>query len=122
MQIRWFESGWGETLVRYLPVKRRYWIDLAILVVGLGLLYLFVQTGQLWSAPKRDAIEIDLRVAALPRYTLFSLIRGSLAYFVSPSRCWWRRSRRRTRSPSASWCRSSTSASRSRCSASCRAW
>src|SRR5262245_31749627 len=83
MQIRWFSQGWGETLVRYLPVKRRYWLDFVILVVGLGLLYLFVQTGQLWSAPKRDAIEIDLRVAALPRYTLFSLIRGSLAYFVS---------------------------------------
>ena len=83
MHIPWIDKGWGESLVRWMPVKRRYWLDLLILTAGFGLLYLFVQTGQLWSAPKRDAIEIDLRAAALPRYALFSLIRGSLAYFVS---------------------------------------
>lgn len=58
-------------------------VDL-LLVAGLGgLLFGLIGLGREWTAVQRPAISIDLSPWALPRYTLFSLSRGLLAYLIS---------------------------------------
>ena len=83
MLNRVLNSIWGRADVFFLPVRRRYWVDLIVLLAGAGLLYSLLEVGQLWYAPRRAAIEIDLSPWMLPKYTLFSMMRGILAYFVS---------------------------------------
>ncbi|HEV2670386.1 MAG TPA: ABC transporter permease subunit, partial [Gemmatimonadales bacterium] len=43
----------------------------------------FFDVGREWSGVHRPAITIDLSASALPRYTMFSLSRGVLAYIIS---------------------------------------
>jgi len=63
--------------------RRIPWVDL-LLVVGLaGLLFTFIDLGREWTGVHRPSIVIDLSPSALPRYTMFSLIRGLLAYVLS---------------------------------------
>ena len=63
--------------------RRIPWVDL-LLVVGLaGLLFTFIDLGREWTGVHRPSIVIDLAPSALPRYTMFSLIRGLLAYVLS---------------------------------------
>lgn len=55
-----------------------------LVVIGLGgLLFSLIDFGREWSTVQRPAIEIDLSPWALPRYTMFSLSRGLLAYVIS---------------------------------------
>ncbi len=66
-----------------LPALRSLWID-ALLIAGLAALVAgSVALAHLWTAPFRGAVEIDLSLRALPRYTLFSLERGFIAYGFS---------------------------------------
>jgi NitT/TauT family transport system permease protein len=58
-------------------------VDLALLVALLGGLVGVVGLGQRWTAPYRPGVEIDLSLAALPRYALLSLSRGLFAYLLS---------------------------------------
>lgn len=59
------------------------WMDLLV-VIGLGgLLFSLVGFGREWTGVQRPAIAIDLSPWALPRYTVFSLTRGLLAYTLS---------------------------------------
>lgn len=53
-----------------------------LLLFGAGI-YALVQMGNQWRAEFHPFTEIDLSVWALPRYTLFSGIRGGVAYFIS---------------------------------------
>lgn len=65
------------------PVRRLPWVDL-LLVIGLvGLLFAFIGVGREWTGVHRPSVVIDLSPAALPRYTMFSLFRGLLAYLLS---------------------------------------
>ena len=64
-------------------VRRLPWVDL-LLVIGLvGLLFAFIGLGREWTGVHRPSVAIDLSPAALPRYTMFSLFRGLLAYLLS---------------------------------------
>jgi NitT/TauT family transport system permease protein len=64
-------------------VRRLPWVDL-LLVIGLvGLLFAFIDLGREWTGVHRPSVAIDLSPAALPRYTMFSLFRGLLAYLLS---------------------------------------
>ncbi len=69
-------------LTRIIP-RRATWID--VLVVGFLVLLLYglyaVETQ--WRAPANSTFEIDLSLAALPRYTFFSLCRGVAAFGLS---------------------------------------
>ena len=59
------------------------WIDLLI-VAGLGGLVVgLIGLGREWTGIQRPAIQINLSLWALPRYTLYSLSRGLLAYIIS---------------------------------------
>ncbi len=59
------------------------WIDLLV-VAGLGgLLLALIGLGREWTGAPRPTVSIDLSPWALPRYTLFSLSRGLLAYCLS---------------------------------------
>jgi NitT/TauT family transport system permease protein len=73
----------GEAFAQLGRARRLPWVDL-LLVVGLaGLLFTFIDLGREWTGVHRPSIVIDLSPAALPRYTIFSLFRGLLAYVLS---------------------------------------
>jgi NitT/TauT family transport system permease protein len=74
---------WGEATA-FLRTRRAIgWVDVLVLVGAAALFAgLFAFAGQ-WSQPHRPAVDIDLSPLALPRYALFSLARGVLAYFFS---------------------------------------
>ena len=75
----------GDAFAQLGRARRLPWVDL-LLVVGLaGLLFTFIDLGREWTGVHRPSIVIDLSPAALPRYTMFSLFRGLLAYVLSLS-------------------------------------
>lgn len=73
----------GEAFAQLGRARRIPWVDL-LLVIGLaGLLFTFLDLGREWTGVHRPSITIDLSPRALPRYTIFSLFRGLLAYVIS---------------------------------------
>jgi NitT/TauT family transport system permease protein len=58
-------------------------VDVLILASLGALLYGLIKVGSEWSGMLRPVMEIDLSPWALPRYTLLSLFRGVVAYFIS---------------------------------------
>jgi NitT/TauT family transport system permease protein len=72
------------SMTRIVPVVRRaIWVDLVAFGFLVLVLYaLFVVQSQ-WRAPARVAVELDLGLGSLPRYTLFSLCRGLVAFALS---------------------------------------
>src|SRR6266571_3013784 len=66
------------------PVLRRLGLaDVVILCLVAGAIATVVAFAREFEAPFLQAVRIDLRPAALPRYTLFSLMRGVLALLIS---------------------------------------
>ncbi|MEK6704753.1 MAG: ABC transporter permease subunit [Bdellovibrionota bacterium] len=63
---------------RYLSVP-----DFFILLVLLTLIYGIVATGMEWQAEFHPVTVIDLSFLALPKYVLFSAVRGGTAYIIS---------------------------------------
>ncbi len=57
--------------------------DLPVILAGLGLFYGLLSFAHYWTGPINAHSEIDLSVAALPRYALFSLARIAAAYVLS---------------------------------------
>jgi NitT/TauT family transport system permease protein len=58
-------------------------IEVPIFVLGIALLYAVVELAQYWSGPLTPQVHIDLRARALPLYALYSVLRISIAYFLS---------------------------------------
>jgi NitT/TauT family transport system permease protein len=59
------------------------WVD-ALIILSVGALVAgMVALARRWAAPLRPVFAIDLSPWALPRYTLYSLARGSVAYLLS---------------------------------------
>src|SRR5256885_9788272 len=66
------------------PVLRRLGLaDVVILCLVAGAIATVVAFAREFQAPFAQAVQIDLRPAALPRYTLYSLRRGVLALLIS---------------------------------------
>jgi NitT/TauT family transport system permease protein len=66
------------------PVRRRLGLaDLVILCLLGGVIATVIAFAREFEAPFLQAVRIDLRPAALPRYTLYSLMRGVLALLIS---------------------------------------
>ncbi len=65
------------------PERGAWWVDLLVLV-GLGALVAgVVALARRWTAPLLPAVDIDLSLWSLPKYTLLSLARGFVAYGLS---------------------------------------
>src|SRR5262249_46180730 len=64
-------------------IGRPFVADVPIFVLGIALLYVVVVLAQYWSGPLTPQVEIDLRARALPMYALYSVLRISIAYFLS---------------------------------------
>lgn len=59
------------------------WLDLAVVGLLVALIYAMVTVAREWSGPLQPVAEIHLEARYLPRYALFSLARGVIAYGVS---------------------------------------
>ena len=69
---------------QFLRTPRTFgWVDLAIIGVLAGFIYALVTVAREWTAPLQVIPMIHLEPRYLPLYTLFSLMRGVLAYGVS---------------------------------------
>jgi NitT/TauT family transport system permease protein len=72
--IPWPSLPWlGRSLV----------VEIPIFVLGIALLYSVVGLARYWSGPLTPQVRIDLRARALPLYALYSVLRISIAYFLS---------------------------------------
>jgi NitT/TauT family transport system permease protein len=81
--IRRVSNVFGAAVAFLDRSRRLAWTDLA-LVAGLGGgIYGLIHLAREWSGALRPAVEIDLSLAALPRYALLSLSRGLAAYVLS---------------------------------------
>jgi NitT/TauT family transport system permease protein len=73
-RIPWPSLPWlGRSLV----------VEVPIFILGIAVLYSVVMLAQWWSGPLTPQVDIDLRARALPLYALFSVLRISIAYFLS---------------------------------------
>jgi NitT/TauT family transport system permease protein len=57
--------------------------DIPIFAFGLALFYSVTVLARYWSGPLTPQVEINLQPRALPMYALFSVLRISIAYFLS---------------------------------------
>jgi NitT/TauT family transport system permease protein len=70
---------WG-TIPRSVPSILQ---DLPIIFAGLALFYAFLSLTHYWMAPANAQTDIQLRVSALPKYAMFSVLRIAIAYVFS---------------------------------------
>src|SRR5215471_5455461 len=74
-----FIFPWG-----HLPRSGRSFLtDLPIFALGLALFYSVIAISRYWSGPLTAQVEIDLNPRALPLYVFYSVMRISVAYFLS---------------------------------------
>jgi len=74
-----------ETLARS-QVLRRTWpimLDLFVAAIGLACFYGVVRIATLWMGHAEPQMVISLAPGSLPKYAFFSIVRMSLAYFLS---------------------------------------
>src|SRR5215471_5530356 len=77
--VRSLHVPWGA-----LPrTSRSFLLDLPVFAAGLALFYSIVALARYWSGPLTPQVEIDLRPQALPLYAFYSVLRISVAYFLS---------------------------------------
>ena len=77
--VRSLHVPWGA-----LPrSSRSFLLDLPVFAAGLALFYSIVALARYWSGPLTPQVEIDLRPQALPLYAFYSVLRISVAYFLS---------------------------------------
>jgi len=74
---------WGQTNALFYPFRRRRYVDLLVLGLGCAILFGLVKLGQQWTGVHRPAVEINLSLWSLPKYTFFSMMRGLAAYVLS---------------------------------------
>ncbi|MGQ0613111.1 MAG: ABC transporter permease subunit [Planctomycetaceae bacterium] len=82
MQRPW-QRIWGGAADLIASTHRRRWADLFLLAGLLGVVLGVLSLGRQWTGAIRPTVEIDLSFTALPRYMLFSLGRGLVAYCIS---------------------------------------
>ncbi len=77
------QRAWGEASALIDRSRRLSWTDLLVVLALAGLLLGVINLAREWTGQARPSVPIDLSPWALPRYTLFSLSRGLLAYVIS---------------------------------------
>ena len=89
MEIKNLFSGgpvkkiWGNATAFITRYQKVWWIDLALLLGLIGIIFGMLKVAGEWTGAHRAAVEIDLSPWALPKYTFYSLCRGLLAYILS---------------------------------------
>ncbi len=78
-----FRKIWGNASALITRYQKIWWIDFALLLGLIGLIFGMINVAHEWTGAHRPSIEIDLSPWALPKYTFFSLCRGLLAYILS---------------------------------------
>ena len=74
---------WGQSGAVMALYHSGVLADIVIILGILGVFYGITQVGREWAGVLRPTVVIDLSFRALPRYTLFSLVRGLAAYCIS---------------------------------------
>jgi NitT/TauT family transport system permease protein len=64
-------------------IGRSFLVDIPIFALGIALLYIVVALARYWSGPLTPQVKIDLHASALPLYALYSVLRITIAYFLS---------------------------------------
>ncbi len=80
---RIIERAWGHAVANLHRARRLDPMDLLILAGIAGLLFGAHRVAHEWTGRLRPTVAIDLSPWALPRYTLYSLSRGLIAYAFS---------------------------------------
>jgi len=75
--------AWGQSGAVMALYHSGALADIVIILGILGVFYGITQVGREWAGVLRPTVVIDLSFRALPRYTLFSLVRGLAAYCIS---------------------------------------
>ncbi len=74
----------GMESERFVRIPRAFgWVDIAVVGLLAAFIYALVTVAREWSGPLQQVPEIHLEGRYLPRYALFSLARGVVAYVVS---------------------------------------
>jgi NitT/TauT family transport system permease protein len=74
---------WGTAVATFDRTRRTAWVDVLVLAGLAGLLFGVRRVAHEWTGVLHPSVVIDLSPRALPRYTLFSLSRGLIAYVFS---------------------------------------
>jgi NitT/TauT family transport system permease protein len=74
---------WGEATSFLILYQKYWWVDVALLLGLVGLVFGLMNVAGEWTGIHRPTIEIDLSPLALPKYAFFSLCRGLMAYLLS---------------------------------------
>ena len=77
--VRSFHVPWGA----FPRTSRSLLFDLPVFAAGLALFYSVLALARYWSGPLTPQVEIDLSPQALPLYAFYSVLRISVAYFLS---------------------------------------
>jgi len=78
-----FRRAWGEANAFLHRSRQLRWVDLLVLGGLVGAALGIHGVASQWTGPQRSEVAIDLSPLALPRYALFSLSRGLIAYALS---------------------------------------
>src|SRR5512140_2090279 len=78
-----FEKLWGHAVAFLDRSRRLRSVDLLVVAGIVGLVFAGTHIARQWTGATRPTVEIDLSPLALPRYALFSLSRGLIAYACS---------------------------------------
>jgi NitT/TauT family transport system permease protein len=74
---------WGKATAVLRRSPQFSWVDAIVLLTIAAVIYGIGRTAQQWTGALRPAVEIDLSIRSLPKYTLLSLSRGLVAYVLS---------------------------------------
>src|SRR6266852_1142237 len=74
---------WGKATAPLRLSPQFSWVDSIVLLTLAAVIFGIGRTAQQWTGALRPAVEIDLSIRALPKYTLLSLSRGLVAYVLS---------------------------------------
>jgi len=74
---------WGHAVAFLHRSRRLQPVDFLVVAGIVGLVFAATHIAGEWTGAARPTVAIDLSIQALPRYTLFSLSRGLLAYALS---------------------------------------
>jgi len=75
--------AWGSSVALMSFKRKADWIALILLLGAIGIILGLINLSEEWTGPMRAQVAIDLSPAALPKYTMYSLCRGLIAYGFS---------------------------------------